>query len=162
MRSIMVVAMGLAVAGCSDDVSGAAATFTAALSGQKEIPVVAGSQNGVATCTVASPNVSCTVTFAGLSGAPTAMHIHAGNANQTGSTNGPVRVDLCGAGTALACPTTTSGTFAAGNRTVIAGTTFTFDSLNDRMHNYGLYVNVHTTANTGGEMRGQLFRPVAP
>lgn len=153
MRRIMVVvAIGL-VAACSDDTTTSASSFSASLSAAKEVPVVAGSGNGTATCTLASPNVSCTVTYAGLSGAPTASHIHTANANATGG----VRVNLCGAGTAPACPATTSGTITSGAQAV---TGITFDSLRALMNNYGTYVNVHTATNAGGEIRGQLFRPV--
>jgi len=153
MRSIMVVAIGLAIAACSDNTTGASTTFNATLSSQKEVPPVAvASANGTAACTIASPNVSCTVTIAGLSGAATAAHIHTGNANA----NGPIRVNLCGAGTAPACPTGTSGTITSGAQAVSG---ISFDSLRSLLHTYGAYVNVHTAGNAGGEMRGQLFVP---
>lgn len=154
MRSIMVVvALGLVLA-CSDDTTGAATTFNATLSSSKEVPPVAvAGAGGTAACTVASPNVTCTVTYTGLSGAPTAAHIHTGNANATGG----VRVNLCGAGTAPACPATAAGNFSSGAQPVSG---ITFDSLMTLMNNYGAYVNIHTTANSGGEARGQLFRPL--
>ena len=162
MRSIVVAAMALALAACSvgDTESVPATSFTADLNSQKEVPPVTApaaalTATGTATCAIAVAGTSftCTVTYAGLSGAPTASHIHSGNANA----NGTVRVNLCSNVVITgvpACPTTTSGTITSGAQPVSG---VTFDALLASMRTYGAYVNVHTAANTGGEIRGQVF-----
>jgi hypothetical protein len=143
--------MGLALAACSSgDETAAATNFTASLAGDHEIPNVVTAATGSATCTLGSGTVSCTVDYAGLSGAPTASHIHLANANTTGS----IRVNLCGAGTAPACPATATGQIVSGPQ---APTGATFEAVAAAMRNYGAYVNVHTAANAGGEIRGQIF-----
>ena len=79
------------------------------------------------------------------------------NVAPTTGTN--VRVNLCGAGTAPACPTTASGTIT-GDQGVIAGG-ISFDSLYSAMKTSsgtsGAYVNIHTAQNPGGEIRGQVL-----
>jgi hypothetical protein len=156
---ILVAAMALALLSCSDDTTAPATSFAADLSNRKELPdTISTNATGTATCTIASATISCTVTYAGLSGAPTASHIHLAAANA----NGGVRVNLCGAGTAPACPATTSGTITSGDQAAtITGTQTAaqaFAQVADAIRNYGAYVNVHTTLHGGGETRGQLFR----
>lgn len=85
--------------------------------------------------------------------AVTAAHIHAGGANDAG----PVIVFL------FSGPTTGSGfsgELASGEirRTSSFTAPFTLDSLLTRMRNGTAYVNVHTSANPGGEIRGQIQR----
>ena len=83
--------------------------------------------------------------------AATAAHIHAGGADVAG----PVIVVL------FAGPTTGNAFTGELNRGDITRSStfsapFTFDSLLTRMRNGTAYVNVHTTANPGGEIRGQI------
>jgi len=83
--------------------------------------------------------------------AATAAHIHAGGA----SVAGPVMVFL------FSGPTTSnnfSGEIANAEirRTSAFTAPFTLDSVLARMRNGTAYVNVHTTANPGGEIRGQI------
>jgi hypothetical protein len=161
MRSIVVAAMAIALVGCSDDTTEPATSFTASLLPSFEVPAVtnAPGANGSATCTVqASPNISCDVTYASLTGAPTQAHIHLGNSNATGA----VRVNLCGSGGAPACPATAAGTITSGNQPATqTGTQTPADAhaaVVAAMRTFGAYVNVHTTLNGGGEIRGQLIR----
>ena len=156
MRTIVVVAAALAVLGCSDDVTNPATSFTAELTGAKERPdPVSTTGSGSATCMLeASDHISCVITYSNLSGAPTAAHIHLGNASATGG----VVVHLCGgggAGPAPACPVTASGTITSGAQPVEAASTYS--AVVAAMRTYGAYVNVHTAANPGGEIRSQLF-----
>ena len=148
---ILAAAMVLALVACSDDTLGVATSFTADLVGSREVPPTTSTATGSASCSISGTTISCTVTFAGLTGNPTASHIHLGNAGA----NGAVRVNLCGAGTAPACPAATSGTITSGAQSVLAGATF--DQVVAAMRTYGAYVNIHTAANTGGEIRGPLF-----
>jgi len=146
-----VAALLVTLAACSDSTTTPATSFTADLSNRKEIPdTVTTAATGTATCTISTANstIACIVNFTGLSGPPTASHIHLANANA----NGGIRVNLCGAGTAPACPATspiTSGDQPA--------TGATFAAVVAAMRTYGAYVNVHTTIHIGGEMRGQIF-----
>lgn len=107
------------------------------------------------TATIAGKRDSLTVLrFAlGVSNinAATAAHIHAGGPNEAG----PVIILLFGG------PTTGNaftGELSRGDITRSSTFTapFTFDSLLTRMRNGTAYVNVHTTANPGGEIRGQI------
>src|SRR5581483_7307263 len=77
------------------------------------------------------------LTFSGLTGQATAAHIHLGAKGLAG----PVAIPLCGP-----CTTTVRGTMsvsAAQATTLLHG---------------GAYVNVHTTENPNGEIRGQISR----
>jgi hypothetical protein len=97
------------------------------------------------------------VNYAGLSGPPTASHIHLAAVNASGG----VRVNLCGAGGAPACPATTSGTITSGDQAPTTTGTQTaaqaFAEVVAAMRQYGAYVNVHTALHGPGETRGQLF-----
>ena len=147
---ILAGALALALVGCMDDPTEPATSFTATLTSAQEVPPLTNAGSGSATCSGDGTNFSCTITYSGLSGAPTAAHIHIGNAGVAGS----VRVNLCGAGTAPACPTTAAGTITSGAQAPTGGT---YAETLTSMQGFGAYVNIHTAANTGGEIRGQLF-----
>lgn len=107
------------------------------LGGDQEVPAVKTSASGSGNIMVAADGaVSGSVTTTGLMG--TAAHIHQGAAGK----NGPVIV-----------PLTKS---ADGNTwSVPAGSKLNADQL--KAYQAGeLYVNVHTEANKGGEIRAQL------
>src|SRR5258706_5803474 len=106
-----------------------------ALSGDKEVPPVQTKATGSGAVTVApDKSVSGSVTTSGLDG--TAAHIHDGAPGK----NGPVIIPLTKNGNTWSVPANTKLTdeqykaFQAGN----------------------LYVNVHSAANKGGEIRGNL------
>ena len=79
------------------------------------------------------------ITYSGLSGAPTAAHVHNGAAGS----NGPVVTAIT-----LTPPTSPQGTFT-GSATLSNADAAAFLSGN-------LYVNIHTAAFPNGELRGQL------
>ena len=120
------------------------ATFAAAaafgadlkLSGGEEVPPVQTSASGAGAITVAADGaVSGSVTTTGMNG--TMAHIHMAAAGK----NGPVVVPLSKTG--------------EGVWSVPAGSKLTPDQL--KAYQAGeLYVNVHTEANKGGEVRAQL------
>jgi hypothetical protein len=106
------------------------------LRGSEQNPPVATAASGGGTITIAADkSVSGGVTTAGLNGV--AAHIHQGARGQ----NGPVSVGLVKNG--------------ANGWSVPAGAKLT-DAQYDAFKAGNLYVNVHTAANKGGEIRGQL------
>ena len=127
--------------------------FAGAMNGANERPTAnALTGNGSAVFTVSGTTVSYTVAFQGISGAPTGLHIHApSGANATAA----VIVDL------LTTPQTATsgvltGTFTA---SAIRNAAVSLDSLFVLMRNGNAYVNLHTTAFPGGEIRGAVTTP---
>lgn len=115
---------------------GSVAKTSTPLTGAQEVPPVSTSASGRSTITVGSDrSVSGSVTVTGMEG--TAAHIHQAAAGS----NGPVIIPL-----AKTSPTTF--TVPSGSR------------LSDAQYaaymNGGLYVNVHSAAHPGGEVRMQL------
>jgi hypothetical protein len=106
------------------------------LRGSEEVPPVTTSATGSGTITIGEDkSVSGSVTTTGVAGV--AAHIHDGAAGK----NGPVII-----------PMTKSGD---STWTVVAGSKLT-DAQYETFKAGGLYVNVHSAANKGGEIRGQL------
>ena len=113
----------------------AAADIKVTLAGDQEVPPVKSAGTGTGTIIIGTDkSVSGSVTSTGIAG--TAAHIHEAAPGK----NGPVIVPLTKNGDTYAVPAGAKLTdaqfaiFQAGN----------------------LYVNVHTAANPGGEIRGQL------
>ena len=107
------------------------------LSGSNEVPPVMTSASGSGAIAVsADKSVSGSVATSGVNGI--AAHIHVGAAGQ----NGPVAVPL------------TKG--ADGSTWSVPGGAKLTDAQYDAYKAGNLYVNVHSAANKGGELRGQL------
>jgi len=122
------------MAGCAGMSSGSKSNVT--LSGGQEVPPVTTAATGSGTITVAADkSVSGSVTTSGVAG--TAAHIHQAAAGQ----NGPVILPLT---------KTADNTWS-----VPAGAKLT-DAQYAAYKAGNLYVNVHSEANKGGEVRGQL------
>lgn len=136
----MSVAVLGAVGGAATVAAGAGTTgITATLNAKKEVPPPAGSPKGTGsfTGTISAKRVlSWKLTFKGLTGPTAGAHIHLGKPGKAG----PVAVVLCG--TTCRSPKTGRVTLTAAQlRAIKAG---------------GAYVNVHTTRNPSGEIRGQI------
>ncbi len=113
-----------------------AADVKVMLSGSQEVPAVTTSASGSGTITVGDDkSISGSVTTTGVAG--TAAHIHTAAAGQ----NGPVTI-----------PLTKSGD---NGWAVPAGTKLT-DAQFEAFKAGNLYINVHSDAHKGGEIRGQI------
>lgn len=126
--------VALALAGCASMHMGGGSNVT--LSGANEVPPVSTSASGSGSFKVGmDKSVSGSVTTSGIAGS--AAHIHVGAAGK----NGPVAVPLT---------KTSDSTWSAPD-----GAKFTDDQY--QAYKAGdTYVNVHSAANKGGEIRGQL------
>jgi hypothetical protein len=141
----------LASAGCdSDDPAGPTPeTFTATMTGAAERPnpvTTAATGTGTVTFNPATSTFTYSMSVSNITGV-TAAHIH-----------GPATTEeAAGVLVPLTTPTsaTVNGTFGAAQITA-AGVSL--DSLLSLMRGGRTYINVHTTANPPGEIRGQLLR----
>lgn len=117
--------------------AGAGVTFVALLGGAQEVPPVATSATGSATFTLSTDRTQLAYHVSHNVVGGTASHIHLAAAGENG---------------AVIHPFTPFSTDMSGTLTLAAGEA---DSLEQGM----LYVNVHSSANPGGEIRGQILRP---
>lgn len=132
------VALVFAVAGCGTMSPPAPMMFKATLSGASEVPPVATAAKGTFSASYNKENslLLWNMNYDGLSGPATAAHIHGPaaegqNAGVLIGFNNPVSSPMSGQ---------------------VTLTPAQFADLRDGK----LYVNVHTAANKGGEIRGQL------
>ena len=135
-KVLMAGAFALTLSACAQPI-----VFQTTLTGSQEVPRTASNGTGTMTATLYPDTraLNYKVEYAGLTGLATAAHIHGPAAP---GANGPVMVPFASA----ASPIAGSVTLTADQRdALMAGQT---------------YVNVHTAANPGGEIRGQL--PAAP
>ena len=118
-------------------------TFTIPLEGSQEVPPVVSGGSGTATITLDSATGSVTVSgsYTGLSGNQSVAHIHGAAA---AGANAGVVLALTGTGG-------TSGTISGSG---VLNAARTAEMLAGRH-----YVNVHSTAHPGGELRGQICLP---
>jgi len=132
-------ALGM-VAGCATQMGApmgdAMYTQTVALSGANEVPAVTTPATGSATVTI-RPDHTVSVKVAATGMTATASHIHQGAAGA----NGPVIVPFTKTG---------DNTFVAPDGAKLT------DAQYDAYKAGNLYVNVHSAAHPGGEIRGQL------
>lgn len=130
-------------------------TYAINLSGLQEVPANGSAAAGSFQLTV--NDVADTLTFAlaafNLSGAPTASHIHFAPAGS----NGGIAYDLLGnadsSGPVMIGPFAVPGSFGYVGSNKPAGGSLA-DMINAAPWNY--YVNLHSQAFPGGEIRGQL------
>jgi hypothetical protein len=139
-----------------------AAVAAAALSGSNEVPSVVTGASGKFTATISANEIKYKLTLSGLTGSTLVAHIHVGERH----TLGGVSVFLCNntpAGPApQPCPHgsgTLTGTITSADVIGPAGQGVDpaeFAALLDAIGDGATYANVHTSAFTGGEIRGQL------
>ncbi|MGQ0704486.1 MAG: CHRD domain-containing protein [Gemmatimonadales bacterium] len=149
---VLAVALGV---GCNGDANGPdfETEFEASLTGAAERPnPVTTTAMGTATVTIDddAQTISFTINVTGLV-SPTVAHIHVGSTTEAG----PPVVTLYSPAQPPVGPFT--GQLATGTRlaTDVTGGE-TFGSLVAKIRAGNAYINVHTVANAGGEIRGQL------
>jgi hypothetical protein len=143
-----------AVAACSDDDGGTGTDteFEAQMSGADEVPAVNTLATGSATISIQGAQIVYQVDVQNIEDV-LFSHIHIAPEGE----NGPVRLNLCGTDDTPGCSTIGTGTLVSDSNGVTFGTPpITFDSLVSAIRAGNAYVNVHTTDNPGGEIRGQL------
>src|SRR5437870_9366482 len=138
MRKTALVIGLLAAAAAWPYAEAAVVNYKANLAAAAEVPPVQSAGKGTAAVNVdtATKQASYRIEFSGLSGPSAAAHIHCGAA---AGANAGVAVPL---GTNLASP--------------IQGSAALTDAQLADLQGGKCYVNVHTGANKGGELRGQL------
>lgn len=140
MRKIIVAATALTstlvLAGAVLGAGSAGTTLTAKLNNAQEVPKPnASGGSGKFTATLTGRSLKWKLTFAHLTGAGQAAHIHLGKRGKAG----PVGVPLCGP-----C------------RSGVHGKTTVPTKVARALRTGGAYVNVHTAKNADGEIRGQI------
>src|SRR5215469_12832703 len=137
MRKTMLAAIGLAAAVAWGYSQAATEVYKGTLSGGAEVPPVTGSGSGTASVNLdpATKQITYNVTYTGLTGPAAAAHIHCGAA--------------AGANASVAV------TFAKADSPITGNATLTDAQMAD-LQAGKCYVNVHTAANKGGELRAQL------
>jgi len=112
-------------------------SFHASLSGMQEVPPVPGSGKGSAnfTLNVSTKTLTWTVTYSGLTGDAVAAHIH-----------GPAAL---GSNAGVEVPLTVGPSPMTGSAVLT-------DAQVTDLTTGKTYVNIHTAANKGGEIRGQI------
>ena len=128
--------------------------LNASLSPDQEVATKVIDSNASGTATLTAVNGRLLVVnarFRGLNGAPVAAHLHLGQAG----VNGPVVLDLTSDLQRNAIPRVrTSASDVIGP---LAETDDPFLSLLNELAAGNIYMNIHTAANPGGELRGQLI-----
>jgi hypothetical protein len=129
-------------------VSAADETFTADLTPEAEVPPATGtSATGSATVTIRDDDsIDYEVTYQDLTGDAVAAHIHFGGADVAG----PVMLPLAHG------PSPFSGTLTEADFAPVEDGPQTYQEALDAIRDGTTYINVHTEANPGGEIRGQL------
>ena len=133
--SLLATALTLSLATAA---SAAMLHFTASLNGKSEVPATTSTGSGdlLATLDTSTKTLSYTLTFSGLTGPATAAHFHGPAAP---GANAGVAVAI---GKAPTSPVTGKATLTAPQIADLEAGKW--------------YVNVHTAANPGGEIRGQV------
>ncbi len=145
-RSILAYGLGstgVALLAMTSPSQAATTTFKADLKSSSEVPPnnSTGSGSGTVTLDSTTNEITWNVTFSGLTGPATAVHIHG---PAPAGRNAGVLIWLSTKGKTATSPVSGSAKFSAAD---------TSDLMNGQC-----YINVHTAANPGGEIRGQLLK----
>ena len=137
----------LALPGAVSAVDPTQPAYGGPLSGAQEVPAVATSATGQGTAVISADGSTITylVTYSGLSGTLNAAHFHTGAAGVAGGVILPL----------AAGPSPMSGTLTAADFKA-SGSVTTFAEAVAAIRAGTTYFNLHTAANPGGEIRGQI------
>ena len=157
MRRLSLALAALFILTASSQAQAQVITFNALLSGGNEVPpVVTGSAgSAVVTWNTATRTGTYRVDVYNMPVGTTASHIHVGAYN----VGGPVIINFTVPAGGISNDFALQGTFACSD--VVARAAQGINSCDDFEQALVLgntYVNVHSTANPGGEVRGQLNR----
>ena len=149
---VAALALAFVAASCGDSTSSKPPTYSATLSGANEKPTaVTSTGTGTATFVDFGSEIDFTLSFDGLANV-TLSHIH-GPADVNTATGVIYNLFIANTATGAARPITITGQLTnAQNQNV------SLDSLRTLFNNGKAYVNVHTSANPNGEIRGQVAR----
>ena len=154
LRSVLAMLVAVALVGaCDDDDDDDFDQFEATLNGANEVPARITNATGSFELTDRGTAMDFDLTVNNAVNVM-AAHIHTGAPGQ----NGGILVSLF-AGDTIATQNgrLSAGTFTAANILGLSGATpITMDSLRALIRNGNAYVNVHTIAFPGGEIRGQI------
>jgi CHRD domain len=139
MRKTLMMAVAAAALFATGAAQADMVKLAATLSSSQEVPPNTGAGAGKMTGTLdtATKTLTYNITYTGLSGPATAAHIH-----------GPAAV---GVNAAVMLPFKTPASPITGTATVT-------DAVAQAILSGNAYVNVHTGANPGGEIRGQITK----
>lgn len=147
--ALMVAALALlALPGAVSAVDPTQPAYGGPLTGAQENPAIVTTATGQGTAVISADGSTITyvVTYTGLSGTVNAAHIHTGAAGA----NGGVILPL------VPGPSPMTGTLTAANFAA-SGAVTTFAQAVAAVRAGTTYFNLHTTANPGGEIRGQIM-----
>ncbi len=154
-RISALLAAGLLLMAVPTVVFAADEVFKADLTAGAEVPPVTADGTGKATVTIADDEstVSWDVTYSGLTGDAAAGHIHFGGPD----VSGPVMIPFT-----TVSATGSTGTFAKADYATGEGLPADWAGVLAAIRDGDAYVNIHTAANKGGEIRGQLAASSSP
>jgi len=147
--ALMVVSLvvGVAMAGAQ----GSTREFKATMNGANDHTTSKGKGSATFEFSSTGKSIHYTVRATGLTGAVQAAHLHFGSKS---TRSGPVVVAICPG----PCTLPKSGTLTAKNFNKQQTNVKSFSAVLSAARSGRIYVNVHTKANPGGEIRGQLVR----
>ena len=125
--------------------------YAATLTGAHEVPAVVTSARGSAAFTLSGSSVSYTIVAAGFSSPLTVGHVHFGGTGEVGPVIVPFTI-IAQSGTVA------TGAIDVGSPITFGNITIPGDSLRRLFEGGKAYVNLHTAAFPGGEIRGQVVR----
>lgn len=140
MKKALFATLAFAAAAAFAGQAGAAEALKATLDGKAEVPATTSGGTGSAELSFdpATKKLSWTLTYSGLSGPATAAHFH-----------GPAEAGK-NAGVAVAIPNATTSP--------VKGEATLTDAQAADLTSGKYYINIHTAANPGGEIRGQVMK----
>jgi hypothetical protein len=156
---VPLVAVAVAIVGATAMADEEGQSFSALLTGYREVPAVNSPASGSLTAVVnaGQTSIAYTLTYSGFTSAPSAAHLHFA---QKGVAGGVVAF-LCGGGGKPDCPPsgTVSGTITAADIQAVPAQGIAAGDLTSvlrAMRAKRIYVNVHTPNFPNGEIRGQV------